>query len=125
MNWDLTHIPDVLRPALAEKLARLQDLGTETQQCLLSAAEKQHAGLSALPLVWACSDFVADACRRDAGLLPWLSEGRRLLDGVTEDVLNADLASGLDPTGDDAHFMDALRRFRRRQLVRIAWRDIA
>ncbi|HMA10401.1 MAG TPA: bifunctional [glutamate--ammonia ligase]-adenylyl-L-tyrosine phosphorylase/[glutamate--ammonia-ligase] adenylyltransferase, partial [Steroidobacteraceae bacterium] len=35
------------------------------------------------------------------------------------------LASGLDPAGDDAHFMDELRRFRRRQLVRIAWRDIA
>jgi len=39
---------------------------------------------------------------------------RRLLDGVTEIVLDADLAAGLDPAGDDAHFMDELRRFRRR-----------
>jgi glutamate-ammonia-ligase adenylyltransferase len=117
MNWDLTHIPDVLRPALAERLDRL-DKGARpfSEGC---------DPLSSLPLVWACSDFVADACLRDAGVLPWLFEDRWLLDGVTEDVLNADLASGLDPAGDDAHFMDALRRFRRRQLVRIAWRDIA
>ncbi len=125
MNWDLTHIPEVLRPALAEKLARLQDMGTETQQCLLSAAENQHVGIYSLPLVWACSDFVADACLRDARLLPWLLDGRRLLEGVTEEALNAELAVGLDPAGDDAHFMDELRRLRRRQLVRIAWRDIA
>jgi hypothetical protein len=100
MNWDLAHIPDVLRPALAEKLARLADMGTGTQQGLPSAEEEQPAGLSALPLVWACSDFVADACLRDATLLRWLCDGRQLSEGVTEDELNADLAAGLDPAGD-------------------------
>jgi len=122
MNWDLTHIPDVLRPALAERLARLE---TADGTGLFSESGNTHVPISSLPLVWACSDFVADACLRDSGLLPWLFDGRRLLDGVTGEALDADLAAGLDPDGDDAYFMDALRRFRRRQLVRIAWRDIA
>ena len=78
-----------------------------------------------LPTVWACSDFVADACLRDESLLPWLFTEGRLQDGTSEESLNADLAARLDPAGDEAHFMDELRRFRRRQLVRIAWRDIA
>jgi len=121
MNWDLSHIPGVLRPSLEERLARLEEMGT----CPFSDSENRHVPASSLPLTWACSDFVADACLRDAGLLPWLFEGRRLLEGVTEDLLNADLASSLDPAADDARFMDVLRRFRRRQLARIAWRDIA
>jgi len=121
MSWDLTHLPEVLRPALAEKLARLEETGTGRS----SDPENGHLPMASLPLVWACSDFVADACLRDARLLPWLFADRRLLDGITEEVLDADLAAGLDPAGDEAHFMDELRRFRRRQLVRIAWRDIA
>jgi glutamate-ammonia-ligase adenylyltransferase len=78
-----------------------------------------------LPTVWACSDFVADACLRDERLLPWLLAEGRLHEGISEELLNADFDSRLDPAGDEAHFMDELRRFRRRHLVRIAWRDIA
>jgi [glutamine synthetase] adenylyltransferase / [glutamine synthetase]-adenylyl-L-tyrosine phosphorylase len=111
MDWDLTNIPAVLRPALEERLAQL--------------AVQENVPRAALPMVWACSDFVADACLRDARLLPWLFDQRRLFDTATEDGLQADLESGLDPAGDDAQFMDELRRFRRRQLVRIAWRDLA
>jgi glutamate-ammonia-ligase adenylyltransferase len=74
--------------------------------------------------VWACSDFVADACLRDAALLPWLCEAGRLDAIATEVGLERDLADGLRPADDDVRFMDVLRRFRRRQLVRIAWRDL-
>jgi glutamate-ammonia-ligase adenylyltransferase len=116
MDWDLTRIPSLLRPALEERLSQLEEK---------DSVPFSSGPLSALPVVWACSDFVAEACLRDASLLPWLGAERRLLEGVTEDSLKDDLASGLDPAGDDAHFMDELRRFRRRQLVRIAWRDLA
>jgi len=118
MTWNLSHIPELLRPSLAEKIEKGTHPFSELQ-------EKGCVPFSTLPLVWACSDFVADACLRDERLLPWLFAQRRLLDGVTEATLNADLAAGLDPAVDDASFMDELRRFRRRQLVRIAWRDIA
>ena len=114
MAWDLAHIPAPLRPALEERLREGSvPSGEGTDPC------------GKLPMVWACSDFVADACLRDARLLPWLFGERRLLDTANEPTLVADLEAGLDPAGDDAHFMDELRRFRRRQLVRIAWRDLA
>jgi len=126
MVWDLAGIPAALRPALDERLARLGEMekpGTLAESSL--AEESVIVPVSSLPVVWACSDFVAEACLRDAGLLPWLLGAHRLLQGVTDESLQADLTAGLDPSGDDAHFMDELRRFRRRQLVRIAWRDIA
>jgi [glutamine synthetase] adenylyltransferase / [glutamine synthetase]-adenylyl-L-tyrosine phosphorylase len=121
MDWNLTHIPEPLRPTLVERLALLEESGALPA----AAAAEAHGPCSSLPLVWACSDFVAEACLRDRQLLPWLCGSNRLLEGVDEAALNADLAAGVEPAGDDAHFMDALRRFRRRQLVRIAWRDIA
>ncbi len=121
MAWDLTRIPSPLRPALEERLSQLTEKGPPT----IAGADADGALIAALPVVWACSDFVADACLRDTGLLPWLCGERRLRERVTEESLQADFAAGLDPAGDDAHFMDELRRFRRRQLVRIAWRDIA
>jgi glutamate-ammonia-ligase adenylyltransferase len=124
VNWDLSNIPPLLRPALEEKMGTFTDFSPGDPDA--SSGEKSvNVPIFSLPVVWACSDFVAAACRRDERLLPWLFTEGRLQDGVTEDLLNADLESGLDPAGDEAHFMDELRRFRRRQLVRIAWRDIA
>ncbi|HET7203975.1 MAG TPA: bifunctional [glutamate--ammonia ligase]-adenylyl-L-tyrosine phosphorylase/[glutamate--ammonia-ligase] adenylyltransferase [Steroidobacteraceae bacterium] len=82
---------------------------------------------TSLRYVFACSAFVANACLRDAGLLAWLaSDDGRLL----EDLDVAACMAGVDAvtlpgTGDDARFMSALRAFRRRHLVRIAWRDLA
>ena len=76
-------------------------------------------------MVWACSDFVADACRRDPRLLPWLADAGRLHEASTREWLEADLAAELGANPVEASFMDGLRRFRRRQLARIAWRDLA
>jgi len=121
VNWDLAGIPAALRPALKERLTRLEEMGTFP----IADPEARRVPMSSLPRVWACSDFVADACLREASLLRWLVAERRLFEGVTEASLHADLGSGLAPDADDASFMDELRRFRRRQLVRIAWRDLA
>jgi glutamate-ammonia-ligase adenylyltransferase len=125
VTLDPSRIPDVLRPALEQRLASLAEqggppaCGTAAGDCLVAS----------LPLVWACSDFVAEACRRDAGLLGWLADGGWLVETVTREALEADLATdsatASEPTADDAAFMDALRKFRRRQLARIAWRDLA
>ena len=120
MNWDLGPIPATLRVRLEERLGRV-DRGT----LLAAGADNRNVPVASLPRVWACSDFVADACLRDPSLLSWLLGGRPLLDDVTGPQLQAELESALEQAGDDAQFMDGLRRFRRRQLVRIAWRDIA
>jgi glutamate-ammonia-ligase adenylyltransferase len=62
--------------------------------------------------VLACSDFVGDALVRDAELAaaPFASPSQPF-----------DAASGID---DEPGFLAALRRIRRRELARIAWRDL-
>jgi glutamate-ammonia-ligase adenylyltransferase len=76
-----------------------------------------------LPRVWACSEFVATHCTRHPELLEELVQNG-LFTQLTEEALAQELASV--PEGiDDAQLMHALRRFRVRHTVRIAWRDIA
>jgi glutamate-ammonia-ligase adenylyltransferase len=132
MRLDLSGIPELLRPALQRRLESLAERGgapprdfAVTGGLLSESGPAADAIAASLPLVWACSDFVAESCLRNAQLLPWLAGQGRLLDSVTREWLEHDLASGGEPSADDATFMDALRRFRRRQLVRIAWRDLA
>ena len=120
MNWPLESIPSALRPAVEERLARLDEQGG------LADVPHEPGAADALPLVWACSDFVADACLRDRELLPWLFAARRLSEPQELADLERDLESAVVASStDDAAFMDALRRFRRRHLARIAWRDLA
>jgi glutamate-ammonia-ligase adenylyltransferase len=119
MTWDLSNIPSILRPDLEDRLARLAASADS------AAADAPSRHRASLPFVWACSHFVAEACLRDRGLLAWLFAERRLDEPASEEALRQDLEANLDPAADDAQFMDALRRFRRRQLARIAWRDLA
>ena len=120
MTLDLSAIPDPLRPALAGRVESLAAQGGPPTE-----GDAVEAVARSLALVWACSDFVADACLRDPRLLPWLAGPGRLEADATRDWLEADLASEVATDPDDAAFMDGLRRFRRRQLARIAWRDLA
>lgn len=141
MRFDLSAIPEILRPALEARLAQLEERGdwrgaTTTDDARAGAspggtAVSDPSSVAAgrlwttLPLVWTCSDFVAEACLRDATLLPWLAVPGRLDEAATPGVLAADLGPEIDAAPDDNAFMDALRRYRRRWLARIAWRDLA
>jgi len=120
MPFDLSGVPEPLRPALAGRLESLAERGGTP-----IGGEAAEALLRSLPLVWACSDFVAEACLRDPRLLPWLAGPGRLEDDASREWLAADLGPEVAGDPDDASFMDGLRRFRRRQLTRIAWRDLA
>jgi glutamate-ammonia-ligase adenylyltransferase len=77
-----------------------------------------------LPRVLAASDFVADSLRRAPPLLATLlSRGdltRRLVPGEL-----ASRAPELSATTPEGEAQSALRRWRRQELVRIAWRDLA
>jgi [glutamine synthetase] adenylyltransferase / [glutamine synthetase]-adenylyl-L-tyrosine phosphorylase len=119
MPFDLSRVPEPLRQALAGRIESLVERGGPPTQG--DAAEDV---VRSLPLVWACSDFVAEACLRDRGLLTWLAGPGRLHEASTREWLEADLAAEAAGAADDAAFMDGLRRFRRRQLARIAWRDL-
>ena len=78
---------------------------------------------AALPRVFAASDFVAEACARDATLLPELIERGGLLRPLApgELAVRAPVPDGRS----EADMQAQLRRWRRRELVRVAWRALA
>ena len=76
-----------------------------------------------LPRVFACSDFLAHSCTRDPQLLVSLVTGGDLERGLADGELRARAAAL--PQAPEPQAQQALRRWRRRELARIAWRDLA
>jgi len=84
-----------------------------------------HAPVAeSLPKVWASSEFVAAACARDPQLLAGLIEHGSLLERASDEWIVGDLPT-LEASATEPDLMSALRQFRKRHMVRIAWRDIA
>ncbi len=98
----------------------------------LNADEAARAALGAAPpairdsiqAVFAASDFVAQSCVRDAQCFASLVGG-----DLQRRLAAADFAARAPPPADpatpEALFQAELRRWRRRELIRIAWRDLA
>lgn len=103
-------------------LEALQSNGVATSALAGAPAEVRES----LPLVFAGSDFVAQLCARDERLLADLlgsGDLRRKLE-PSEFATRAP-ALGADPPLPEAEVLSALRRWRRYEMVRIAWRDLA
>ena len=81
--------------------------------------------LASLPAVWAASPFVAGQCIRRPALLRQLVDSGRLRRARGEHEYAGLLAEALAGVDDEPGLMATLRRFRNREMVRIAWRDIA
>jgi len=129
LNQDLPvrtlHLPD---KAVSIPVG-LKEAGKDRLHAFLASADAARVPVSSLPLdclerVFAVSDFVAQAAIRDPAVFCGLfahgymdrtmaevEYGQILLDALT------------DVSGEDS-LMQALRRFRRREMVRIAWRDL-
>ena len=75
--------------------------------------------------VWAWSDFVAQTCMRNPQLLAELHVAGLLDRRYEGGEMAASLASVLEGADDEAGLESGLRRFRRRQMVRIIWRDLS
>jgi glutamate-ammonia-ligase adenylyltransferase len=81
------------------------------------------------PRVGAASGFVAEACARDPSLLASLLDSGDLESPAPPDAVGylsaraPSWAVGAEP--DESDLMAALRRWRTREMVRIAWRDLA
>ena len=76
--------------------------------------------------VFAASDFVAQSCARDPSLLARLLEGPGLQRPLTAGEFSAAMPQLTPGTAlNEAHVLAELRVWRRRELVRIAWRDLA
>ena len=77
-----------------------------------------------LPRVWACSEFVATACLRAPQLLRELVRSGELLERTADGGFARDIREHVHGSS-ESEVMESLRRFRKRHMVRIAWRDIA
>lgn len=75
--------------------------------------------------VWAASDFVAQSCIRSPDLVVDLLDSGDLLGDYRTDEYRLKLHGALDTVRDQNMLEDVLRDFRRREMVRIAWRDLA
>jgi len=78
-----------------------------------------------LERVWEASDYVAQSCMREPELLPRLLSSGRLERPNRPGEVEALLAASLEGVADEQALSSALRRFRRQEMVRIIWRDIA
>ncbi|NDY41625.1 bifunctional [glutamate--ammonia ligase]-adenylyl-L-tyrosine phosphorylase/[glutamate--ammonia-ligase] adenylyltransferase [Dissulfurirhabdus thermomarina] len=78
----------------------------------------------AMEAVWDASEFVAGACERDPDLLADLLRTGDLLNPAAPGDIHRRVRRAAE-AGDEAALAAALRRVRRREMVRIAWRDIA
>lgn len=81
--------------------------------------------IKALYKVWATSDFVSQSCIRSPELVADLLDSGDLLGDYQPDEYQLKLSSLFRDIKDQDALEDALRDFRRREMVRIAWRDLA
>ncbi|HTU67281.1 MAG TPA: bifunctional [glutamate--ammonia ligase]-adenylyl-L-tyrosine phosphorylase/[glutamate--ammonia-ligase] adenylyltransferase [Steroidobacteraceae bacterium] len=103
-----------------QQLARLRESGT---LALFDAAAPTLR--DALPRVLVASDFVATHLARDSALAHWLIEQGALERQLEPGEMGRRLAAALADQPDLAGFMAALRLQRQREMVRIAFRDLA
>ncbi len=101
-------------------------------QAYLEAAAEQgvavprHADFHAVLLrVWAGSDFVAQTCARAPALLADLLDSGDLLGDYAPGELAHKARCACAGAADEAALDSALRQLRRREMLRIAWRDLA
>jgi [glutamine synthetase] adenylyltransferase / [glutamine synthetase]-adenylyl-L-tyrosine phosphorylase len=128
---------ELLAPALPRLLAELaaspdpdmalnnlERLGAQGERATFLRLLGAHPG--AIPLLarlGGTSQFLADTLRRYPTLLPWLLEPRTMRQWLP-DELAQDLAGSLQALERPEARLNALRRFKYRQLLRIGCRDI-
>jgi glutamate-ammonia-ligase adenylyltransferase len=89
---------------------------------VLAAVEAAPASIrESLPFVFAASDFVSQSCTRDNRLLPELLASHDLQRKLSA----ADFTARAPRSEGEPQFLEDLRKWRRREMVRIAWRDLA
>jgi len=115
---ELQNLPDTLSDAIGPLLQQWQEKLSHLNLDFPTSPE-----MSSLPKVWACSQFVAETCLRQPELLLELLFSRDLSTSYSETFFYEKLS--LLTISDEAELMRQLRHIRRREMVRIAWRDLA
>ena len=117
----LADVPELLRSFVEESWQSVaESLGEDAQRLLVD--DVLVAGLCKS---WACSDFIARSCARDPQMLAAMVDSGDLQRVYSADGYQTMLSEQLDGVVNEAELGTVLRKFRRREMVRIAWRDIA
>jgi [glutamine synthetase] adenylyltransferase / [glutamine synthetase]-adenylyl-L-tyrosine phosphorylase len=112
-------LPEALRRDLPERWRRF----ATANPAAASALSADEGFARSAPAVWAASEFVAGHCLRgEEGLVGLAAAVQRRW---TPGELLAAAPGLLEGTDDEAAVMRRLRRFRRQEMLRIAWRDLA
>ena len=106
---------------LPESLRATIDLTQWSEQ--LTEFELPENFAQSMVKVWAMSEFVSENCNRKPEILLDLIQSGDLFKTYDENTYREKLAQKAIET--EADLMLALRHFRRREMIRIAWRDIA
>jgi [glutamine synthetase] adenylyltransferase / [glutamine synthetase]-adenylyl-L-tyrosine phosphorylase len=113
--------PDPLEEKAAEKWAAFSDAADEETPRLLE--EKHLTGLARK--VFSFSDFIFENCLRSPLLLKELVLSGDLSKSYPEYHYRNHVYQCLKKAPDDANIGNTLCRIRRREMIRIAWRDLA
>jgi len=89
------------------------------------AVPRQTDFLKVLHAVWACSDFVAASCVLQPELLQDLLQSGDLLRDYLPEYYVRRLRHLVSKARTEEALAEVLRAYRRREMVRIAWRDLA
>ena len=114
-------IPASLREHLADCWEAFAEASREAQ-CPLPRNPDFTASMLR---VWACSDFVTQACIQDPAILQGLMGHGDLLADYASGEYQRKLGRVLSRVDDETELGEQLRLFRRREMLRIAWRDLA
>ena len=112
----LTAVPEPLRSHVS---ARWRELAPSLTSL------RPEKWLETLPRVFATSDFVALSCVQQPALLHDLIASGDLLRAYPANELTVRIAQAMGDVVDEAALKTRLRQLRRREMVRIAWRDLA
>ncbi|CAG1021257.1 Bifunctional glutamine synthetase adenylyltransferase/adenylyl-removing enzyme [Methylococcales bacterium] len=88
-------------------------------------SSQEQSFYASLGIVLASSQYVAAQCIRRPHALALLVSDGHLFHAASLAYYQATISELLIGVGSEIHLMEALRRYRNREMVRIAWRDIA
>ncbi len=81
--------------------------------------------LSSLRRVFALSDFIAECCIRDPSIIDDLIQGKEPQRQYLHTDYTESLTRALEGVAEENALSRILRKYRRKAMVRIAWRDLA
>jgi len=119
LKTELTKLPDDLQDAVTASLQQWDERLVELKLDFKPTPEL----VASMAKVWCSSLFITESCLRRPEILVNLVTSRDLLIPYKDSSYIEKLSSFVIET--EADLMQSLRSFRRREMIRIAWRDLA